>query len=160
MSIGKFNFVSLIQFNKDSNMNINQETYNTFILPKRSTKQSAGYDFYIPYDLVIKSKETHLIYTCIKACIQSDYVLSIYPRSSLGFKYKLQLDNTVGIIDADYQYAENEGHIMIKLTNYSNDDLILNKGDRFVQGVFTKVYYVEEEDIINTRVGGLGSTDK
>ena len=48
--------------------------------------------------------------------MQPEWVLKCYPRSGLGFKYRLQLNNTVGIIDSDYFYSDNEGHIFSKIT--------------------------------------------
>ena len=62
----------------------------------------------------------------------------IFPRSGLGFKYRLQLNNTVGIIDEDYFYSDNEGHIFIKLTNDSNEGKMLQikAGEAFAQGIF------------------------
>ena len=94
--------------------------------------------------------------------MNDDLVLQIYPRSSLGFKYRLQLDNTVGIIDSDYYFAKNEGHIMIKLSNLSFDKKIVNlkQGDAFCQGVFLTYVKTCDDVTTNTRVGGIGSTNK
>lgn len=94
-------------------------------LPKRATKGSAGYDFFAPFDFSLNAGETILIPTGIRAEITDGWFLALFPRSGLGFKYRLQLDNTVGIIDSDYFYAENEGHIMIKITNDSKGEKLL-----------------------------------
>jgi dUTP pyrophosphatase len=130
------------------------------IIPKRATKGSAGYDFYLPYDISIKAKESITVDTGIRCKIEDSYVLSLYPRSSLGFKYGLQLRNTVGIIDSDYYNADNYGHIKAKLINTSNEDITLEKGKAFMQGIFTKYYLAEEEEIKEERKGGFGSTNK
>mgnify|MGYP002514300071 CR=1 FL=1 len=94
--------------------------------------------------------------------MREDYVLCLYPRSGLGFKYRLQLNNTVGIIDSDYYYSDNEGHILIKITNDSNEGRILslNAGDGFAQGVFLPFGITEDDDASGIRNGGFGSTTK
>ena len=104
--------------------------------------------------------ETAKIPTGIRARIAEGWVLMIYPRSGLGFKYRLQLNNTVGVIDSDYYHSSNEGHIFIKITNDSNEDKILSlrAGDSFAQGVFTPFGIVEDDDADGIRDGGLGST--
>ena len=130
------------------------------IIPKRATKGSAGYDFYLPYDISIKAKESVTVDTGIRCKIEDGYVLSLYPRSSLGFKYGLQLRNTVGVIDSDYYNADNYGHIKAKLINTGNEDITLEKGKAFMQGIFTKYYLAEEDEIKEERKGGFGSTNK
>lgn len=130
------------------------------IVPKRATKGSAGYDFYLPYDISIKAKESVTVDTGIRCKIEDGYVLSLYPRSSLGFKYGLQLRNTVGVIDSDYYNADNYGHIKAKLINTGNEDITLEKGKAFMQGIFTKYYLAEENEIREERKGGFGSTNK
>ena len=71
----------------------------------------------------------------------------------------MRLDNTVGIIDSDYYYAENQGHIFIKITNCGNSELTVEKGKAFAQGVFTEYGITEDDDCVGVRVGGFGSTD-
>ncbi|MCR5741073.1 MAG: dUTP diphosphatase [Gammaproteobacteria bacterium] len=150
--IAKFYKVSLNDETKDF--------YNDISLPIRATKGSAGYDFKIPYDLTIKAHESAKVYTGVRVKIEEGYVLMIFPRSSLGAKYKLSLDNTVGVIDSDYYYALNEGHIIVFLTNHSDKDLSFKKGDRFAQGVFLPYGITVDDDIKSDRVGGFGSTGK
>ena len=134
--------------------------YNNITIPVRATMGSAGYDFVIPFDVVIKPGCTCLVLTGIRCKIDEGWVLSIYPRSGLGFKYRCQLDNTVGIIDQDYYYSDNKGHIMIKITNDSkeNKDMILKAGDRFAQGVFTRYGITYSDNVTNIRNGGIGSS--
>ena len=157
MKVAEFYKVSLDQFNKDCG-ELNGD-YNEVKLPVRATKGSAGYDFYSPIDICLKPGESVKIPTGIRCKIDDGYVLQIYPRSSLGFKYQMCLLNTVGIIDADYFNADNEGHIIVGIINRGNKDLNINKGDRFVQGIFYKFYLAEEEENNIERHGGFGSTN-
>ena len=91
-----------------------------------------------------------------------NWVLKIYSRSSLGFKYRLWLDNLTGIIDSDYSNSDNEGHIFIKVTNNSLEDKIvkINRGDKFAQGIFVQYGTVIDDDVVEERNGGFGSTNK
>ena len=157
--IAKFEKVSLDRFLKDLPQEDAKVLYEEIVLPQRATRGSAGYDFSLPFALTLKPNETARIPTGIRCRMEEGWVLMIFPRSSLGFKYKLQLDNTVGIIDADYYEADNEGHIQIKITNHSDQVLSLNKHDRFAQGIFVP-YGITEDDISDRqRTGGFGSTD-
>ena len=148
--IAKFEKISLSEKNK--------EYYNDIILPKRATTGSAGYDFYLPYAITINPGETLAIESNIRCKIDDNYVLLIYPRSGLGIKYKLSLDNTVGIIDSDYYNAKNEGHIIISMTNHSDKVLSLKKGESFCQGIFMKYGITIDDDVEDTREGWFGST--
>lgn len=156
----KFEIISINQFNKDFK-NIDTK-YDDIIIPKRSTKFSAGYDFYMPYDLTVKKNEVVLIPTGIKTMLNSDEFLGIYIRSSLGFKYNLRMCNQVGIIDSDYyNNPSNEGHIFVKLKNEGDNDIILKKYDRYVQGIIQKYYIVDnEKEVEDIRVGGIGSSGR
>lgn len=161
--VARFEKISLKQFNEDYNLTSNiEETYNDIILPKRATKGSAGYDFFSPCDFTLNPGETIKIPTGIRCFIEDGYVLSIYPRSGLGFKYRIQLNNTVGIIDSDYYNAVNEGHIMIKLTNDSNEGKVLNikKGEGIAQGIFTEYFITYDDETDGIRTYGFGSTTK
>lgn len=139
----------------------NVKEYDDIKLPKRATKGSAGYDFFAPFDFSLEPRETIKIPTGIKAKIADGFVLKEYLRSSLGFKYRVRLDNTVGIIDSDYYNNEkNEGHIFIKITNEGNKTLEVKKGDAFCQGIFSEYFLAEEEEVTEERTGGIGSTSK
>lgn len=139
----------------------NVKEYDDIKLPKRATKGSAGYDFFAPFDFSLEPGETIKIPTGIKVKIEDGFVLKEYPRSSLGFKYRVRLDNTVGIIDSDYYNNEkNEGHIFIKITNEGNKTLEVKKGDAFCQGIFSEYFLAEEEEVTEERTGGIGSTSK
>jgi len=106
--------------------------------------------------------ETIKIPTGIRAWMAEGWVLTCYPRSGLGFKFRLQLNNTVGIIDSDYYYSDNEGHIFSKITNDSNEGktLQIGAGDGFVQGIFLPFGITEDDDATEKRNGGFGSTTK
>ena len=134
--------------------------YNNLLVPSRSTTGSAGYDFKMPFDLELSPGKSIRIPTGIRCRINPGWVMCIFPRSSLGFKYKLQLDNTVGIIDSDYYNADNEGHIMIKMTNNGDKDLSLKRGAGFAQGIFLPFGITEDDEVTQLRTGGFGSTDE
>ena len=154
--IAQFYKVSKTEFLKSGG----EEEYLNVSLPKRATSGSAGYDFYSPKEYTLLPGETVKIPTGIRVKIDDGWVLTIFPRSSLGFKYKLRLDNTVGIIDSDYYHAENEGHIFIKLTNCGDKPLTIEKGKAFAQGVFLEYGITYDDDCDGVRTGGFGSTDK
>ncbi len=129
-------------------------------LPKRGSSASAGYDFYLLEDVKIEAKGEAKIKTGIKAYMLEDEVLEVYIRSSLGIK-GLRIKNTVGIIDSDYyNNPKNEGEIIAFLENSSDEDIVLEKGDRFIQGIFKKYLTVDFEESLEKRVGGFGSTNK
>ena len=154
--IAQFYKVSKTEFLKSGG----EEEYLNVSLPKRATSGSAVYDFFAPKGYTLLPGETVKIPTGIRVKIDDGWVLTIFPRSSLGFKYKLRLDNTVGIIDSDYYYAENEGHIFIKLTNCGDKPLTIEKGKAFAQGVFLEYGVTYDDDSDGVRTGGFGSTDK
>jgi len=155
-----FEKISYEQFNKD--VNADKNLYNKYTLPKRSTKYSAGYDFFSLTDFALLPGEMKKIPTGIKVNMEKDDVLMLYIRSSMGFKYNVRMCNQVGILDSDYyNNPNNEGHIWIKLKNEGNQEYIVKEGDAICQGVFTKYLTVDnEEKIGNERIGGLGSTSK
>ena len=137
-----------------------KEMYENLKLPQRATRGSAGYDFYSPVTIELKPGETVKIPTGIRARMEDDWVLMLFPRSGLGFKYRLQLNNTVGIIDSDYYYSDNEGHIFVKITNDSNEgkELTIEKGNSFIQGIFMNYGLTVDDNTESLRNGGFGST--
>lgn len=136
--------------------------YNMIKLPKRATMGSAGYDIFAPIDIVIPPKGTVKVPTGIRAILDDDKFLAIYPRSGLGFKYKMQLWNTIPVIDADYSGSDNEGHIWCKFFNDSPDNktIIIKQGDAMCQGVIQQFFKTVDDDVDNIRNGGFGSTTK
>ena len=166
-NITHFEKVSFEQFQKDVLKNTKiknkiEEIYDNIKLPKRATRGSAGYDFFLPFDMVLKPKDSIIIPTGIRCQMNDEYVLQIFPRSSLGFKFRLQLDNVVGIIDSDYYNACNEGHIMIKISNLSFEEkkVELVRGEAFIQGIFLTYGKTIDDNTYDVRKGGLGSTNK
>lgn len=158
--IAKFEKVSLAQYAEDCPERA-AETLEGVRLPVRATGGSAGYDFFAPFDFTLEVGESIVVPTGIRAIIAEGWVLLIFPRSGLGFKYRLQLDNTVGVIDSDYYGAKNEGHIKIKLTNngLSGKAVTVANGTAFAQGVFLPFGVTEDDDSFgNVRLGGFGST--
>ena len=160
MKIARFTHVSEAQYREAMSGREGLLPLEEIPLPKRATAGSAGYDFVSPVDVTIPGGETALIPTGIRAEMEQGWVLMLFPRSSLGFKYSMRLANTVGVIDSDYAFAKNEGHIMVKLRNPLDTPVSIGRGDRFCQGVFLPYGTAEEEDDFAVRTGGFGSTNK
>lgn len=150
----KFEKVSFETFSASGS----KQAYLSIKLPKRATAKSAGYDFFAPEALTIAPNQTVTVATGIRALMPDNWCLMIFPRSGLGFKYKLRLNNTVGIIDADYSDSDNEGHIFIRMTNESDKTLEVPQGSAFAQGIFVQYLLTEDDDTTTARNGGLGST--
>lgn len=159
--VSKENFVNSVkeEFPRYTEEEI-RDMYESLALPKRATKGSAGYDFFTPFAFTLQPGETVKIPTGVRVRMEEDWVLKIYPRSGLGFKYRLQLNNTVGIIDSDYYYSDNEGHIFIKITNDSNEGKTVEvaKASGFAQGIFLEYGITVDDDAEGVRNGGFGST--
>ena len=167
--IAKFHKVTFEQFAKDWKDTFEQYSeeeicniYDSLKLPKRATTGSAGYDFYAPVDVTMKPGEIVKIPTGIRVEMEEGWVLKCYPRSGLGFKFRLQLNNTVGIIDSDYFFSDNEGHIFAKLTNDTREDKTIQipAGTGFMQGIFVEYGITVDDDADAVRNGGFGSTTK
>lgn len=167
--IARFEKVTLEQF-KNAWVDTFPETdieevlkiYEAIELPKRATKGSAGYDFNSPLDFSLSPRESIKIPTGIRVSMEEGWVLKCYPRSGLGFKFRLQMNNTVGIIDSDYYYSDNEGHIFAKVTNDSNEGKVaeVKAGSGFMQGIFVEYGITFEDECEEARNGGFGSTTK
>ena len=167
--IGRFHKVSFDRFAMDwaklfpgSHPDQIKEIYEGLLLPRRATTGSAGYDFFAPVDFTLKPGETIQLPTGIRVEMEEGWMLQCYPRSGLGFKYRLQLNNTVGIIDSDYFYSDNEGHIFARLTNDSNEGKTVDipAGTGFMQGIFVPYGITVDDEVTTVRNGGLGSTTK
>ena len=156
----KFEKISFVQFKKD--IKDDKELYESYLLPVRSTKKSAGYDIRSLEEYTLKPGESKAFTTGLKISMNEDEVLYLYSRSSMGYKYDVSLSNSVGVIDSDfYNNKDNEGHFRVKLINHGDKDFEVKVGDRIAQGVFMKYLVVDdEEEITNEREGGLGSTNK
>ena len=167
--IAKFEKVSYKEFkgstekcfpNKYSEQEI-KDIYDKIKLPTRATIGSAGYDFYSPFSLNINKTFPLTIPTGIRVRIDDGWVLKIYPRSGLGFKYGLKLMNTIGIIDSDYYNSDNEGHIMIKMIHTTGEYILnLMQTQGIAQGIFVPYGITVDDDTKEIRNGGFGSTSK
>lgn len=161
--IAKFYKVSKDQFFGDCADNrwyLAESAYDELELPKRATTGSAGYDFFAPMNIRLKPGKEIIIPTGICCEMNPDYALFILPRSGLGFKYQMGLSNTLALIDSDYFYSDNEGHIMIKLVNRGDKEINIPTGKGFAQGVFMQYGITVDDDCDGVRNGGFGSTTK
>lgn len=158
MRMRGFEIISKEQFNKDFDKDMEIEIK----LPKRSTKKSAGYDVFAPFDIILKPNEDIKIPTGLRAYMQDGEMLLIFPRSGLGFKYYTRIANTIGVVDSDYYYSDNEGHIFVKLRNEGDKELFIKQGEAFCQMIFMPFLLTDEDNFENgeTRNGGFGSTTK
>ena len=157
----KFEKISYTQF-KNDNMDV-YIGYESIKLPQRATSGSAGYDIYSVCDLELRPNQTALLPTGLKFECDSDKCLLILPRSGQGFRYKVQLYNTLGLIDSDYyNNKKNEGHIWVKLYNDSPEGYTLKfkQGEAFCQGLITQYFTVDDDNSDGVREGGFGSTSK
>ena len=167
--VGEFEKVSYEQFYEAMSELIDTEYKDEFIkasydeleIPQRATGGSAGYDFKAPFSFELHPGETLKIPTGIRVKIDEGWWLGCLPRSGLGFKYRLQLNNTMGVIDSDYYGSDNEGHIFAKVTNDSNEckTLAVEAGSGFVQAIFIPYGITYSDNADGVRNGGMGSTD-
>ena len=167
--VAKFEKVSWGQFQKDYvdtfgegktiNMDDIRKIYDDIKLPCRKTRFSAGHDISIPFDITLPPKERLMIPTGIRCQMETDYVMLIMPRSSLGIKKGLRISNTVPVIDSDYYNANNEGHIFVSVINDGREAIKFKAGDHIIQALFVPYGVADEENIIVERTGGIGSTD-
>lgn len=170
--VGKFEKISLGQFAKDfseteladltreDKLELINVYNNVLVLPKRTSVDSAGHDFVLTEDILLAPGESVKIHTGIRAKIKKGWVLMLAPRSGLGSKFRMQLNNTVGVIDGDYYETPNEGHIMATITNDGNEGktIELKAGDRFIQGIFVPYGITEDDEVTALRKGGYGSS--
>ena len=154
--IAKFEKVSKEQWMNDVGV---EPEYENIKLPLRATKGSAGYDFYATRNFIIYPGDMIKLATGIRVKIDEGWVLMIMPKSGLGFKYGLRLNNTIGVIDSDYYYSDNEGHIFIKMTTYCDRPLDIKAGQGIAQGIFVPYGITVDDDTDGIRNGGFGSTE-
>ncbi len=156
--VARFEKISLDRYIKDAGTEA-AESYSGIKLPRRATAHSAGYDFFAPTDVFLPAGGSAVVKTGIRAFMKEGWALLIYPRSGLGFKLGIRLANTVGVIDGDYCFSDNEGHIMIKLVNGGESSVTLSAGTAIAQGIFTPYGITEDDCATAARNGGFGSTD-
>jgi len=160
MTVARFERVSPPQFAKDAKAFAHALPVEEIPLPRRATQGSAGYDFTCPVEVTMLPGESAVIPTGMRVLMQPGWVLVNCPRSSLGRKYGIRLANTVGIIDSDYSFTDNQGHILVMLVNGGSEPVTLHPGDRFCQGILLPHGLAEEDEVTATRIGGFGSTGK
>ena len=130
-------------------------------LPVRSTKYSAGYDFYAVEDTHVSSKGVTYVKTGVKVKLDNDEFLMLCNRSSNPGKKELVLINGVGIIDADYYgNSDNDGEIAFAFQSLNESGSFIKKGDKIGQGIIMKYGVTEDDFPGGTRLGGFGSTGK
>ena len=130
--------------------------YDNIKLPTRATFGSAGYDFYLPFDCQFGGFNNNIIPTGIRCKFVPGWVLVLCPKSGLGFKYGLRLANTVGVIDSDYYGSDNEGHILFR--GVADSPFTLERGQKFMQGIFLPYGITLDDNADGVRNGGFGST--
>lgn len=164
--VGRFEKVSLENFSKaDTFDGITQDEikciYDHIELPKRATAGSCGYDIRTPFSICLSIGHSVKIPTGICARITDGWWLMCVPRSSIGFKYRIQLANTCGVIDSDYYgNVDNGGHIFIKLYNAGDKEFTASAGDAIVQAIFVPYGITADDTALETRIGGIGSTGR
>lgn len=136
----KFEFVNRILSNEDGIKRL---------LPTRSTKNSAGYDFFNPKNIICKSHKITMIQTGIKAKFPEDEMLLLFNRSSNPKKKGLIILNGVGVVDSDYyNNTDNEGEMAFVFYNMLEEDVTLLAGEKLGQ-VLTyknlKFYFVQKQ---------------
>lgn len=131
-------------------------------LPHYATEHSAGMDLraFVSEPIILKPLERRLIPTGLFIEIPEGYEAQIRPRSGLALKSGITCLNTPGTIDADYR-----GEIGVILINLSNQDFVINNGERICQMVinkYEKARLVEVEELSETirGEGGFGHTGK
>lgn len=167
--VAKFEKISWGQFQKDYvdtfgegktiNMDDIRKIYDDIKLPCRKTRFSAGHDISIPFNITLPSKEKLMIPTGVRCKMDTDYVMIIAPRSSLGIKKGLRISNTIPVIDSDYYDADNEGHIFVSVINDGKEPIKFKVGDNIVQALFVPYGIADDNVVIAERTGGIGSTN-
>ena len=145
------------------------------VLPERSTKYSAGYDFRAVEDTIVPSiwqlafkhftnvltggtEKVSIaptkVHTGVKAYMEDDEYLKVVSRSS-NSKLGLIMPHSVGIIDKDF-----EQEIMCVFWNFGFIPRVIQKGDRVAQGIFTKFLLTDDDNATSVRSGGWGSSGR
>lgn len=131
------------------------------IMPKRGSAKSAGYDFHVKEKITLKPNDKIVVFSDVRAFMDSDEVLNLYPRSSMGIKKHIRITNGTGVIDSDYfNNPETGGNIGIALHNFGEKTIEIQAGERVCQGVFSRYLITDDDDASGFRNGGIGSTGK
>ncbi len=128
------------------------------ILPTRGSSLAAGLDLYASEEQTIPARGFASVSTGISTAIPENYYGRIAPRSGLAVKFGI--DTLAGVIDADYR-----GEILILLSNHTDKDFSVNKGDRVAQLIIEAIItpepeFVDELEKTHRGDGGFGSTGK
>ena len=136
---------------------VNKSAYET---PKYATVQSAGMDLRanITESIVLKPLERAMVPTGLYIALGDGYEAQVRPRSGLAAKHGISVLNAPGTIDADYR-----GEIKVILVNLSNNEFVVNPGERIAQMVVSRYEQVEWEEVevldeTDRGEGGFGST--
>ena len=154
----KLNEIDPKKFSESDDLKL-MEVYCDIELPRRATSGSAGHDFKMPYEVKLEPGKCVNIPSGIRCQIENGWVLKLYPRSGMGSKYKMRLNNTVGIIDSDYYGSDNEGHILARISVEDDTELKIEKGQGFMQGIFLQFGVTVGDDVTEKRNGGFNSTE-
>ncbi len=130
-------------------------------LPERGTEFSAGYDFFACSDTKILPHRIVVVWIGVKAFMPKDEVLLVFNRSSNALKKGLMLANGVGVVDSDYyENKDNDGNIGFSFYNFTDEIVMIKKGEKLGQAIFTKFFFADNDTHGGKRVGGYGSTGK
>lgn len=150
----KFEFVNRIKEQSDFGAE-----GSPYMLPARSTKHAAGYDFYNFEEVNIAPGEIKYVKTGIKSLFPEEVALLLLNRSSNPKKKGLELANGVGLVDADYyNNPDNEGEIAFAFRNITDNPVVIAVGEKLGQGMFVPFFITNDDSTENERVGGFGST--
>lgn len=129
-------------------------------LPQYATPLSAGMDLRANLDepIVLQPMQRHLIPTGLHIALPAGFEAQIRPRSGLALKKGITVLNSPGTIDADYR-----GEVMVLLINFSNEDFVVNDGERIAQMIIARheqgeFQLVEQLDETERGEGGYGHT--
>lgn len=129
-------------------------------LPQYATPLSAGMDLRANLDepIILHPMERHLIPTGLHIALPAGFEAQIRPRSGLALKKGITVLNSPGTIDADYR-----GEVMVLLINLSNEDFVVNDGERIAQMIIARheqgeFLLVEQLDETERGEGGYGHT--
>ena len=135
---------------------------SAFPTPEYATELSAGLDLKadIETPVILKPLERAMVPTGLFIALPEGTDAQVRPRSGLAAKFGVTVLNTPGTIDADYR-----GEIKVILVNLSNQDFVVNPGERIAQMVVAKFEQVEwdEVEVLDETVrgeGGFGSTGR
>lgn len=129
-------------------------------LPTYATAQSAGMDLRANIDspVTLKPMERRLVPTGLHIALPEGYEAQVRPRSGLALKHGITVLNTPGTVDADYR-----GEIMVLLINFSNEEFVINAGERIAQMVIVRHEQAQFEEVevldeTERGAGGYGHT--